>query len=179
MTDFTNIDYLKTGDFTQQMAYKALTENQILHYLQNFDPLLVGTVPLAIAIENSDLDIICHWKAKEEFIAAIQLHFGNFNRFFLKEFEVKGMPTVLANFHTADFEIEIFGQNIPSRQQLGYRHMTVENALLLDRGEDFKSRIIALKKQGYKTEPAFAKLLAIEGDPYQGLLDYEYLVDLK
>ncbi|TYS69311.1 DUF4269 domain-containing protein [Sutcliffiella horikoshii] len=29
---------------------------------------------------------------------------------------------------------------------------------------------MSLKQQGYKTEPAFCKLLNISGDPYEGLL---------
>jgi len=43
---------------------------------------------------------------------------------------------------------------------------------LLQRDPRMRERVISLKKQGYKTEPAFCKLLNISGDPYEGLLLY-------
>ncbi len=51
--------------------------------------------------------------------------------------------------------------------------MLIEYKLLLEKGEEFRKEIISLKKQGYKTEPAFAKLLGVEGNAYEGLLKLE------
>jgi hypothetical protein len=48
--------------------------------------------------------------------------------------------------------------------------MLVEHRILKEKGEVFRQQIIELKKQGYKTEPAFGKLLEIEGDAYEYLL---------
>jgi hypothetical protein len=50
--------------------------------------------------------------------------------------------------------------------------MLIEHRLLLKHGEAFKNKVIELKQNGLKTEPAFAKLLGIEGDPYEELLKY-------
>ena len=44
--------------------------------------------------------------------------------------------------------------------------MIVEYKLLKRLGETARQGIIELKRSGYKTEPAFAKLLRITGDPY-------------
>ncbi|MCH5690657.1 DUF4269 domain-containing protein [Niabella sp. W65] len=81
--------------------------------------------------------------------------------------------TVVVNFFADGFEIEIFAQNIPTRQQMAYRHLVIEHELLNQYGEVFRQQVVALKKQGYKTEPAFARLLKLEGDPYQALLRFE------
>jgi len=47
-----------------------------------------------------------------------------------------------------------------------------EFQILEKEGEAFKHKIIALKKQGVKTEPAFAKVLDLVGDPYEAILKY-------
>ncbi|MNK30599.1 hypothetical protein D3C87_490190 [compost metagenome] len=51
--------------------------------------------------------------------------------------------------------------------------MLIEHQILQEKGEDFRLKIIALKRNGYKTEPAFAKLLNLQGNPYLDLLKYE------
>ena len=51
--------------------------------------------------------------------------------------------------------------------------MLVEDKLLAQHGEAFRQQIVSLKRQGYKTEPAFALALGLEGDPYLALLTLE------
>lgn len=51
--------------------------------------------------------------------------------------------------------------------------MLIEHQILQSENEDFRLKIIELKKNGYKTEPAFAKLLDLEGNPYHALLAYQ------
>ena len=70
-------------------------------------------------------------------------------------------------------EIEIFGQNVPTELQNGYKHMIIEDKILQSRDENFRLEIIKLKQNGYKTEPAFAFLLGLNGDPYAELLKYK------
>lgn len=69
------------------------------------------------------------------------------------------------------FPIEIFGQNKPTTQQNAYLHMVAEYKILQEKGEKFKQKIIELKKQGIKTEPAFGMLLGLE-NPYEDLLKF-------
>ena len=85
----------------------------------------------------------------------------------------KAIETTIARFNTNSFEIEIFGQNIPVEQQNAYRHMLTEYKILQQKGVVFKRKVTALKKQGLKTEPAFARLLGIKGNPYEELLDFK------
>jgi len=173
MKDFSNIDYLKIGNQKQIQAFKVLTEKKILMNLAEFYPVLVGTIPINIDIETSDLDIICYWIDKMVFTEKIQSNFNNEDKFIIRDTFINNQETVIASFETAGFKIEIFGQNIPVREQNGYRHMITEYEILQSKGENFRREIIKLKQQGYKTEPAFGLLLGLKGDPYSALLDYK------
>lgn len=168
--DFKNIDYLSVGNEKQKEAYEVLTKNKILTSLKEFDPLLIGTIPINIDIENSDLDIVCHFRDVDYFRKQLIGKFENCEKFKLWENTSQGTLAIVCNFFVDDFEIEIFGQNIQTNQQRGYRHMIVEHRILKERGGEFRKRIIELKEQGYKTEPAFAYELGLNGDPYEALL---------
>lgn len=173
MTDFSNIEYLKNGNQKQRNVFKVLTQHKILSNLAQFDPILVGTIPINIDIENSDLDIICYFKNKANFIEKIILFFEKEAGFTIKEIFINDRDSVVANFKIEDFEIEVFGQNIPTKDQNGYNHMLIEYEILQSKDEGFRLEIIKLKQNGYKTEPAFAFLLGLKGDPYTELLDYK------
>lgn len=171
MINFLDISYLQSGNEKQVKAYQVLTDYQVLEKLLPYQPILVGTIPINIDIERSDLDIICEISDQNEFISALKNLFRQ-----EKEFTISKSPkfeAIKANFIIDGFEIEIFGQNIPTTQQNAYRHMLIEHKILLEKGEAFRQQIINLKKQGYKTEPAFAKLLGIDGDAYEELLKLE------
>ncbi len=171
--EFENIEYLKTGNIKQKAAYKVLTENQILLKLNKFDPILAGTIPINIDIEDSDLDIICYCKDKNDFKKIILENFNDLINFKIWEQDKFESKAVIASFKIDKFEIEIFGQNIPTKEQNAYRHMIIENRLLEERGKPFREKIIELKRKGYKTESAFGILLKLPGDPYIELLNYE------
>lgn len=171
--NFDNIQYLQYGNNRQRKAYSILSDNQILSKLKQFDPLLVGTIPINIDIENSDLDIICCFSDKQEFQKSITDSFSNEKSFTISEQTNLETLAIVANFFLDDFEIEIFGQSVPTKQQFAYRHLMVEYNLLNKHGEKFRQQIIELKRQGYKTEPAFALALGLIGDPYIELLKFE------
>ncbi len=52
-------------------------------------------------------------------------------------------------------------------------HMLIENEILIEKGIKFRKIIIDLKSNGIKTEPAFANLLGLTGNPYLELLKLE------
>jgi hypothetical protein len=173
MIDFSVIEYLKNGNQKQILAYEILTRNSVLVNIAEFEPILVGTIPINIDIENSDLDIICYWKSKTDFKTKIQSVFGNETEFKIRETFSKNQETVIANFKISPFEIEIFGQNIPTKNQNGYKHMITEHKILESKDENFRLEIIKLKQKGYKTEPAFGILLGLKNNPYEELLHYK------
>lgn len=171
--DFKNISYLKTGNARQQAAYEVLSINEILPLLKAYSPILVGTIPINIDIENSDLDIICYAPDPASFKDFVINTFGHHDDFKIWENDKLSTPAVVAGFMADGFKIELFGQNIPTTRQNAYRHMLIEHRLLTQKGASFRKKIIELKRQGLKTEPAFAQLLGLKGDPYKALLDLE------
>jgi hypothetical protein len=176
MADFWNILYLKDGNTRQRRAYRVLTELDIFNQLIEFEPFLAGTVPIGIDVEGSDLDILCCFSSRKDFMRKVSATFGSMSHFRLRE---KDNPeVVIVNFTTEAFDIEIFAQSIPVREQYGYRHMLVEQKILESYGPDFQKKIIALKKTGVKTEPAFAQLLGLAGDPYKALLEFNHIQEL-
>lgn len=174
MIDFSTIEYLKTGNPRQILAFEVLTQNKVLENIAEFTPVLAGTIPINIDIEKSDLDIICYWENKIDFKEKLKAVFGKENGFSLRETKIHEQESVIANFRIEEFEIEIFGQNIPVYNQNAYRHMLIEYKILQLKGEKFRQEIIRLKQNGHKTEPAFGVLLGLKNDPYQELLEYKF-----
>lgn len=169
MIDFTTIDYLNKGNKKQRKAYEVFTKYQIFEKLKKFSPILAGTIPIEIDVEESDLDIICEVKNENDFIEFLNQNFKDHNNFSLQKITINNEKSIVLNFMLEGFPIEIFGQNKPAIEQNAYRHMIAEYKILKERGEDFKQKIIELKKKGIKTEPAFGILLGLE-KPYEDLL---------
>lgn len=141
--------------------------------LAEYDPLVVGSIPLAIDVPGSDLDIICKYDNKEGFIADLSEKFSKQESFNIYSSQIYGNPTVTADFVLEKVPFQIFGQEIPTKMQMGFRHLLIEQKILLDKDENFKAQIIALKKSGLKTEPAFCRLLGFAGNPYLEILKLE------
>jgi|1_EtaG_2_1085319.scaffolds.fasta_scaffold26957_2 hypothetical protein len=169
---FKSIDYLNLGSQLQKEAHKVLTENEVMDKLANFQPILVGTIPIDITIKDSDLDIVCFFEEKQLFKEEVQEHFSIWPQFSIVEKIFQDEPTVIVRFIMDNFPVEIFAQNKPSIQQMALQHMLIEYEILIKRSEEFRKEIIRLKKSGMKTEPAFAQLLNLKGNPYQTLLEY-------
>ncbi|WP_417354220.1 DUF4269 domain-containing protein [Flavobacterium sp.] len=172
MNQFDTITYLKTGNASQQEVYAVLTKAKVMEKLSGFTPILTGTYPIAINIKNSDLDIICEYQDRESFITIVTDSFKQEKDFSINEKQINGTHSVIIRFRLNGFEVEVFGQPITVKQQNAYLHMIKEYEILQAKGEHFKQQIIDLKRKGIKTEPAFAMLLNIKGDPYTALLQY-------
>ncbi|CAZ94076.1 DUF4269 domain-containing protein [Zobellia galactanivorans] len=179
MNRFKNIEYLKLGNKRQNQAYKELKELNIFEKLKKYNPILTGTVPIDIDVPESDLDIICECKNHREFSAELLSLFGKKTDFELKSYKENQIQSTTAKFKTDTFEIEIFGQHIPTEKQNAYRHMVIEDKILNSKGPEFRAEIRSLKSGGLKTEPAFAKLLGLNGNPYTELLKFEATIQAE
>lgn len=168
--NFDTIEYLQHGNPKQKEVYGVLVKSGIMEALHQYDPLLVGTIPINIDIEDSDIDIICYYDDSSEFSGNLIIMFQDLDDFEITESEDN--DAIIAHFTIDNFKFEIFAQDIPTRQQSAYRHMMIEHAILSKHGEAFRQEIINLKNQGMETEPAFGVLLGLENDPYEELLNY-------
>lgn len=56
---FKSIKYLEEGNAKQRLAYNTLQKSKVFNILSQYNPVLVGTIPIDIDIASSDLDIIC------------------------------------------------------------------------------------------------------------------------
>ena len=170
--NFLTLDYLKDGSEIQKRIHFVLEKHQIFDKLKKYNPILTGTFPININIKNSDLDIILESddliEAKDFFINEFQ----NQKEFDIQFCKINDIDSLVCNFILEEFPIELFAQNIPTKLQNAYRHMVKEYEILEKEGEEFRKQIINLKEKGWKTEPAFAELLGLKGNPYEELLNY-------
>ena len=173
-TNWKDISYLKTGNKIQISAYNCLKSLNIFECLKEFDPLLTGTIPIGINIKSSDLDIICNTENKIKFVNKVE-HFFSFEKEFSREIKEH---SVVFSFLYQDFIIEIYGEPKDVFKQNAYLHMISEYRLLKLANAKFKQQIINLKHKGYKTEPAFGKLLNLK-DPYKDLIKFNEMKDDK
>lgn len=139
--------------------------------LAAYSPTLVGTFPLGIQVRGSDLDVVCEAADLGAFETAMQRYLGS-RPYRMTRVEADPEASV---FEIADTDppIEVFAQNLPVTAQRGFRHMVIEGRLLVAGGTALREAVRALKQSGMKTEPAFAALLHLDGDPYRALLELE------
>lgn len=173
MIDFTNIEYLKEGNDRQRSTYIVLTELSLFEHLQEYKPILTGTIPIGIDIPKSDLDIICQCSNHLKFAETLNSLYSDEKKYQIRTSKWNDLESTIATFHSGKFEIEIFGQDCPTENQSAYRHMIIEHKILNSKDDKFRADIIQMKKEGMKTEPAFARLLGLQGNPYEELLQWE------
>ncbi|NOT74461.1 MAG: DUF4269 domain-containing protein [Cyclobacteriaceae bacterium] len=156
----------------QQKGFRTIQKSNVISLLSDFNPVLAGTLPLDLFIEGSDLDIICFahdLSSFEEFCEREFRHYSNFN---IRRNIINEIPGVIVNFTFENFPFELFAQGIPTEKQNSFLHLKMEYEILQQKGSLFREKILDLKKKGIKTEPAFAQLLRLQGDPYTALLSY-------
>lgn len=139
--------------------------------LAAYAPILCGTIPLDIDVENSDLDIVLEVRDFPAFRQEAERRYGELETYKYEEMQVRGMPSLTVSFRFGEFCVELFGQAQPYDRQYAYRHMLIEHALL-EEFPHWREAVRDWKLRGWKTEPAFAQLLHLQGDPYEELLVY-------
>ena len=163
---------MRTYRFLKAHHHDIRDATEILKSYLDFNPVIVGTFPIDIAIETSDIHIVMQSQNLELLKDKLYNDFSSF-----ESFELSIKSVLLCRFKHKAFEIEIYATENPVTSLNSYRHLVIEERLLNLYPDSFKQAVIDLKKSGIKTEPAFARLLGLEGDPYQALLALEALSD--
>lgn len=141
----------------------------LLDELREFDPRVVGTLPLGLSTRTSDIDVVCHVRDAAAFAEAVWRRYRCCDGFAIYQWCSSRRP-VIVRFEWDGWPFELFGDPRPVDQQEGWLHFEVERRLLaLDDGP-LRKAVAGLRARGMKTEPAFAAVLGIAGDPYVGLL---------
>ncbi|KHL25965.1 phage capsid protein [Croceibacterium mercuriale] len=157
---------------------EALERTGVLPKLAEFYPHVVGTPPLGLDLPTSDIDVVCFAPDADAFTCVVWNTFGTQAKFRMWQ-KIKLDRPVVASFSAAGWTIELFGQASPILEQYGWRHFLVEQRLLTLGGEIFRAAVMAWRNKGMKTEPAFAAVLGLHGDPYQALLNLEGCSDME
>jgi hypothetical protein len=171
--DFFDLSYLARGSAIQQKGFRAITALGIMNSLEQYSPVVVGTLPLDLFTEKSDIDIICGFSNAEDFAEKMFFDLdAMLPNFYINRKDLNGTNSMITSFEYEGFQFEIVAQSVPVREQPAFRHMVAEWRILSEKGAAFREKVLELKKDGIKTEPAFAQLLGLKGDPYQELLQY-------
>lgn len=156
----------------------VLAELDLLRRLSAFDPVVIGTPPLDLATEASDIDVACSHCDLSEFGRLVDIELGTLPGFVLEPVDGLDAPAVRAEFAYSGWRIELFCQTMPTAAQRGVRHFLVERRLL---GLEPRLRAVVMRyrRAGVKTEPAFARALNLSGDAYEAVLALERLTDAE
>lgn len=185
--DLYSIEYLKDGSERQRRAYAVLKELGLIEKISlwtggeiemGLHLTLAGSVPIDVAVENSDLDIIVCAPDLKAMGEIFRRELGSFHGFRQERGIVLGVATLMTHFEFGGEVFEIFTQNVPIPRQNAVVHMLVEERLLLLGGDGFRDKVMALRRAGVKTEPAFGEVLGLE-EPYRDLLALEDLSDAE
>lgn len=164
--------HLASGNERQQDAYDVLQSSGLLSILGAYQPYPAGTVPIDIDIPGSDLDLLCEAADLEAFETLLHRQLREMQGFRCERGDGRAgqLPYVTCCVDIGNWPIEIFAQSVSVRSQNAYLHMRVEWELLQLWGAAGHREIRKLKLGGLKTEPAFAAVLGLQGDPYEEML---------
>jgi hypothetical protein len=154
---------LARGTPTQRRAALALERTQVLAVLRGYEATLVGTFPLAVDIPTSDLDILCDTR-ESGLDARVREAFGHEHGFSVT---TKGDVRIY-RFSAHGLPFEIYAAPQAVLEQPAYLHLQAE-LRLLELAPRARELVRAEKLRGLATEPAFARVFAIDGDPYERL----------
>jgi predicted metalloenzyme YecM len=150
-----------------EKVMSALMVSGVLRDFRECRPLVVGTYPLGLDVSGSDVDILFGVKDFDVVAEKLKRLLGGELGFEI----VVREESLVCRFSVEGVLFEIYGEELESVEQMGYRHFRVEEHLLKYRG--VRDEVMKLREGGVKTEEAFAKVLGIGGDVFEGVAGIE------
>ncbi|MGC3943421.1 MAG: DUF4269 domain-containing protein [Chryseolinea sp.] len=96
--NFRSLDYLESGNKRQRRVHALLSAYHVMEQLLPYGPILTGTIPLEIDIENSDLDIVCCYSNDEDFYSDLVKRFANHSGFKVRRTVIGEAPNCHLQF---------------------------------------------------------------------------------
>ena len=156
---------------SQAILFGLLKAHSVLEVLEPFDAVWVGSTALDVHLNDSDIDICCSAKGDlDSFAATLKEQFGQHPKFRLERKPYRGQPSCFASFDLSGQSFEVWGREHGVEDHEFYRFFKVEERLLRFGGDDLRSAIRDLKRDGRSTEEAFAEALELEGQAEDALL---------
>lgn len=147
-----------------------LMEARLFQRLWAFDPRWVGSIPLDIHGPDADVDIACSAGPDlDAFRQHLEAELSGHDVQVTRNTHA-GEPSIIARFSLDGLPVEIFGRTRPVETHESYVHWLAEDRILRLAEDRLRTDIRAIKLDGLKTEPAFARALDLGGDPYVELL---------
>lgn len=157
-------------------VFQSIIESKVLKNLKLYKPLVVGTYPLGLNTNSSDIDILLYNDDLNELTNTVKNYYKNFDSFNIHCDEKNNYIVISFNFENLKFEL--YAEKVPTLQQRALKHFQIEERLLKLGSSRFKQKIVNYRGQGLKTEPAFAKAMGLNGNSYIELLNiYDYSED--
>lgn len=152
-------------------ARAILQRGSVFERLAPFDPRWVGSIPLDIHGPGADADIACTGGSDlAAFKRALEAAFPDVPGLTVSDNEHAGEASVIARLELEGLPLEIFGRRRPVETHESFVHWRAEHRILALAEDRLRADIRDAKAGGLKTEPAFAKLLGLGGEPYAELL---------
>lgn len=158
---------LRLCGFHMQLS-EALSETHNMALptlLDGFNPALVGSYPVGLALEGSDLDYVCDAYDLEAFATTAIEAFGDLDNFTCEMKNMRGGASCVVTFESPNgYPVEIVAQPRPTGQNYGYLRMLVTARLVAFVGKSGQENLLKLKKGGASTDVALMTLFGIDED---------------
>ena len=129
--------------------------------LARWDPVVVSSAAAGLGLPGSDLDVVCDLRPP-----GLPTPSGRRSAT-VRGSRPGGGGRSSWSRSAARRWSELVGEPRPVEEQLAYRHAVAHRRLVLERGPAFAAEVRDLRRAtGLKTEPAIARILGLDGDPY-------------
>lgn len=165
---------IRDGSPRQMRAYSVVfDELMVFLHMKPYKPVWVGSYPLGIDAETSDINILLEPEQLRVFLVDVRKHYGHHDDFKLVWKAINKTPTIVARFQVKGFWVDMFAQCRPLNEQDAFVQMLMTARLLAIGGDEACEGIRQNKTNGQNTPDAIMAYFNIETDnAQQKLLDY-------